>query len=967
MERKIFLEKNRGLISTNVERKIDVGLSTKTRLLPNHNLMDNFSLYKQYNKERDECSKFRVILNVNPICSNVLYNARTEIVINEGSSGCTLLIGDKSLSKSTYAPNATNTITSIKYMDAIRNTEYSHKANGGFVYHCGADIFNNHMLRKTGFVHVNKLNDSNDNGKNYNTIFDYSRNGEGKIIEQEIGVKYNNTSKTKMHLYQFDTIMTLSNAYLDNCVEKDGWWGFTNPNTIEINNSDDSTKSINRMMANNKACEFIDFYPDRSLYSFIPKYNKFKNRIEKNWDYCLTYPYKKNLELINTICEGEKETIKAYIKRTINGNGQPMVECSSLFKHTFKRGDYVTFYYYLPTYDTLQEDVDDELKCWEDNGTTYLYRITDFDEYGQLKNNNNGAVLELLNKEFVKYSVKVKIEGIGDVNGDNLDRVFTVRYSDINAIYDDMFRHGCFYKKINGNTENQYYFRIFKKLKTQNGNDFKSDVNKVAFAQNIYGDDVAQVLFLDDVNIEGLLDHNGRPVSEIFFTILKRNVGRKEWYENKNYTGDTVEFSHCFGEVTSGIDFSGIENEPFDYNIHYLHNIKQSDIKNENVKIKGNTFSAWGETVLSGCPKTLESDINIGFEEFYGDIVEYDINAAKETVIGNVYHRFNTAQRETWAKEFRDFLHDSIVYDDYDTANGEKQKFRIDTYYLNNTKTTMDTAGKTVDDLVYCNIYPEGYFYNPHIKLYVRENDDVETTSPAKYINYTKPSLSVKKTYLLMKNDGSINVYEDEIEAKIAQTNEGGTISLQNFYYEIGFTAPVNYGFYKEDNIAFLDRESGEIIWSTISKVSGTSLTVIIDGEDLSYIDNVSEELFRPQCGDRRFYAYWSPNSTPTYAKLSEGSGRFTWRKILPPSQMMRDDELYDLPFTNGRFYIEKNVNFFLKRQDPTGKYGLSVPIFKTFKQTKSNPMTKFVIGGNNPIDFSEIMYTLNNLNSFCL
>ena len=279
----------------------------------------------------------------------------------------------------------------------------------------------------------------------------------------------------------------------------------------------------------------------------------------------------------------------------------------------------------------------------------------------------------------------------------------------------------------------------------------------------------------------------------------------------------------------------------------------------------------------------------------------------------------------------------------------------------------MDTAGKTVDDLVYCNIYPEGYFYNPHIKLYVRENDDVETTSPAKYINYTKPSLSVKKTYLLMKNDGSINVYEDEIEAKIAQTNEGGTISLQNFYYEIGFTAPVNYGFYKEDNIAFLDRESGEIIWSTISKVSGTSLTVIIDGEDLSYIDNVSEELFRPQCGDRRFYAYWSPNSTPTYAKLSEGSGRFTWRKILPPSQMMRDDELYDLPFTNGRFYIEKNVNFFLKRQDPTGKYGLSVPIFKTFKQTKSNPMTKFVIGGNNPIDFSEIMYTLNNLNSFCL
>ena len=127
MERKIFLEKNRSLISTNVERKIDVDLSTKTRLLPNHNLMDNFSLYKQYNKERDECNKFRVILNVNPICSNVLYNVRTEIVINEGSSGCTLLIGDKSLSKSTYAHTATNTMTCKKRREIFSPLSFVHQ------------------------------------------------------------------------------------------------------------------------------------------------------------------------------------------------------------------------------------------------------------------------------------------------------------------------------------------------------------------------------------------------------------------------------------------------------------------------------------------------------------------------------------------------------------------------------------------------------------------------------------------------------------------------------------------------------------------------------------------------------------------------------------------------------------------------------------------------------------------------
>ena len=159
MEQKLFLERNRSVFSNDVERTINVELSTKTRLLPNDNVSDNFSLFEQYNRERDECNKIRLILNVNPVCSNVLYNARTEIVLNEGSSACTLLIGQKSLDKKTYAPNAVNTTSSIKYMDAIRNTEYSHPENGGFVYHCGFDIFNNHMLRKKEFIQVNKRDD----------------------------------------------------------------------------------------------------------------------------------------------------------------------------------------------------------------------------------------------------------------------------------------------------------------------------------------------------------------------------------------------------------------------------------------------------------------------------------------------------------------------------------------------------------------------------------------------------------------------------------------------------------------------------------------------------------------------------------------------------------------------------------------------------------------------------------------
>lgn len=935
MDKTIFLESNRSEFSNDVESAINVALSTNVRLLPNDNLSDEFSLLKQYNRERDECSKFRLILNVNPVCSNVLFNARTEIVLNEGSSDCTLLIGEnKSLDKDTYAPNAINTTNPIKYMDALRNTEYSHKDNGGFVYHCGYDIFNNHMLRKKDFVHVNQLNNtSKSQGDKYNTIFDYCRDGRGDIVEEEIFVKRDKKDqKVKMHLYQYDSLMSMPTAFMDNCIEKDGWWGFTNPGTIEIPNSSAKTISINRMMANNKPCEFIDLYPDRSLFSFIPKFNKYRKRTEKNWDYCITYPFAKDYSKIDEVCGGEQQAIKANMKYTLNSAGIPMIECSSYFKHNLKAGDFVSFYYYMPHYTKDSSKEQGVFKSWTIDDKIYLFKEEDFDINGQLKKDltSDDSVREIAAKTFTRYNIKVKVESLGDANGDSKDRVFSVKFDNIREIYDNMSYYGCFYKKNTKNTDCIYYFRKFKKLKNVYDESLRSDINKVAFGRNIYGDDVAQVIFTDDVNITNILDHNDRPLSEVFFTVVKRNAGYKEWYNKGNYGDDTVEFSHCFGEVTSAIDFCGIENEPFDYNVHYLHNIKKKEIQtNEQATT---TMSAWGETILSGVPKTIESAITIDMDEFYGDIIEYDISKAKETVIGNVYHRFNTAQREYFGDDYKHIKQDVITKDDYDYANGigGMDGFTVKTYFVNNVKNSLDTAGKG-NNVIYGNISPEGYFYNPHMKIQVRENDDEETTSPAKYINYTNPKLSFELTY-----------------------------------YTLTITAPVNYGFYKGDFIAFYDKQTSDIIWGEITSISGLSVTLSFSEDDM-YIDRrLKESDFNPKSGSRRMYAYWSPNNTPTYAKLCEGTRKFVWRKIVPPSEMIQDDELYDTPFTNGRFYIEKNINFFLKRQDPVGKYGLSRPMYKIYKQQVANPLTRFSIGGHKPIDFSDIMYTMNNLTTHC-
>lgn len=928
MEQKIFLEKNRSVFSSNVENAINVALSTKTRLLPNDNVSDEFSLFEQYNRERDECCNFRLVMTVNPVCSNVLFNKKTEIVINEGSSACTSLYdGGVSLNKNEYAPNACNTKASIQYLDAIRNTEYSHKDNGGFVYHCGLDIFNNHMLRKKEFVHINKMNNETERecGNVYNTMMDYCRDGRGDFVKMDLNVKYNNTNgeQTKMHLYQYDTIMPMNLAFSDNCIEKDGWWGFINPGTIEIGNNSGNTISINRMMANNKSCEFIDLYPDRSLFSFIPKFNKYRRRIEKNWDYCITYPYMADYDKLNEVCGGENGAVRANVRLVTNSANQLEVECSCYFKHNLLPGNYVSFYYYLPHYKDIGPDV--SFKVYNNSAFTE----SDFDEYGFPK--DDAEVLSVIeNKDFVRYNIKVKVQSVGDSIGDHKDRIFSVRYNDISGIYEHLQNFGAFYKKNNGNTDCLYYFRKFKKLKNYKGGELSSDVNKIAFAKNIYGDDVAQVVFTDDVDVYGLLDHNGKPLTEVFFTIVKRNAGYKEWYEKKNYSGDTVEFSHCFGEVTSGIDFCGIENEPFDYNIHYMHNISTATTTMN--ETKGNTFSAWGETILSGCPKTMESGITIDFDEFYGDIVEYDVYNAEETVIGNVYHRFNTAQRESWDNAYKSIKRDEIISDDYDRANGFGEKWSAETYFVNNVSSVVDTKGAD-KELMYANISPEGYFYNPHMKVKIGEIEDDVSTAPSKYVNYTNPI--IKET--------------DEFGNEI--TNR----------YEIVITSPVDYGFYKGDYIAFYNKETSEIDWGEIKSVSGLDITLVFDIDSFKTIENFNIKHITPMLGDRKIYAYWSPNNVPTYAKFAEGAKKFTWRKIVPPSEMIQDDELYDLPFANGRFYIEKNVNFFLKRQDPKSKYGLSQPMFKKFQMNVNNPMLRYNIMGYNPIDFSEIMYTMNN------
>ena len=148
------------------------------------------------------------------------------------------------------------------------------------------------------------------------------------------------------------------------------------------------------------------------------------------------------------------------------------------------------------------------------------------------------------------------------------------------------------------------------------------------------------------------------------------------------------------------------------------------------------------------------------------------------------------------------------------------------------------------------------------------------------------------------------------------------------------------FGYKNVMEVPKIDRyiEDNEII-----KVGNNILQIKFD-KDIK----LSEFNFVDRIGNKIMNAYWSIDNVPTYAKLNIKNRKFIWRKLLMQSELNNNYSLFQTPFTNGRLYMENNINLFLKRQDPFGKYGLSNPIYKDDKVVL-NPFKKFIIKGYEP------------------
>lgn len=860
----------------NIEHTFDI--------LPHEHIEAKVNEYTLFMKEYNDSNKYRLVFSFNPICSNVLFNTITEITQNEGSDNCQLLnlgkytegLLNKEVNLQGYLNYTKRTVNSLTKENLIMDTGYSHPNVGNFEYHCGYDIFDNHILRSKEFVVVNKIHEEvkvDEQCINFNTLSDYLRDNLGLIKEDKKLSVETGEATIKKHLYTTDTLLSYMTSIDENLTEDNGWLGFVNKGNLNIANYKENV--INKVINNRDIGAFVDMYPDRSLYSIIPKYNKYRKRYENNWEFCLTYPFE-----------------SFYDNELVKKHGYNGIEGILKLDGTLQIGN-------APNTKiiTLRTYVEHGLKAGDKFKLAYFFE----DEYGNLK--SSGETVNVCTvmgtggntyekKQYIKFRVNdiqnlvtkiySEVQGEKAVTTEEKEELEKELENGIFAVDRDYFVNNNIkfrFCRVIGENKSKYYIRKFKILKDNK----KYTLNKLAFAENVYEDRIGEVIFDDIIDVTGIKNNLGLPLHEIFISVFKTNHGHEKWYGTKFEGGDdTVEFSHCFGELTSGFDMPS-DDECIDYNVHRLHNI--------NLEGSGSIGIP-----LSGMALERNLCLKNNVDTFCGDIVEFNEYSLKETVLEDVYYRFNTGQRETLNTVYSALTYHEIFCDDYDFSAIEK--------FIEGKSIAVDDNGNEVEAPV--NLNPEGYYYKAHYRIPLKE-------------------------YMPRVYWGS------DILVKVVSSSEngikisGGTtkhyITFEQDMYEYNITCDKIYNMIVYDKIYLLKKtDFKEIVHGMIVGFNKNNYTIVIDKPI-----NIS---------DYKFFKV-NPVKPENAYTISDGSGAYVWRIFKGFADIDSDSELHNRPFTNGTHYLHKDINLYLKRQDPSGIYGLSfssdMPLFKTLLNIMGN------------------------------
>lgn len=951
VDSKVFLQSHISKQSSNTSNGVNVQLKGKRKLLPTTDMSESVSQYEQYLEERGKCNKIRLTCQVNPICSNVLYNSVTEIVRNEGSDDVEVLnYGNGTIEEGNVSGGKTNDSkfwSSSRWSgdaltvlngnangshptNAIRDTQLSSPSNG-FVYHCGKDIFNNHLIRSNTFKTICKRKDDKEDtlkdksSTTFNTIADKMRDVNGNEVVETlyfpVDAPINGHKKdVTMHVYRYDDILTYADSVKNRLVQKyDGWVGFYNRSKIKSYNDfkKGEIMDIERPIMYKNGGDFIEMYPDRSLYSFVPKFNKHRKRVEKNWEYCITYPSSSTTDGFDSIINKSNGALKAiYFDENSKGdNGGSQLVIYGISKHGLMVGDFVSVYKTLRngTDERVVESaevsavVDDYIFVLKGNSTAISNSWYDVSQVATI----SGYTLAPNKKYFV------------DASG---NKYYLVNGKYVNL---DLDSQHISYKKVVNGIECNYYVRIFSKvpnfknasavtsseydiykddsklIKEYQGSDydFESHVSRLAFAKNIYGDEIGEVVFTDDIDISNLKDNLGRPLSTLYITFLKSNGGYKEWYGFDNVpiypSSDKVTYSHCFGALTCGYETS--DESIYTNGINSINKI--NNIGGDAMGVDVSYINKdWRNSQSNGTENSHSNDTKNSYfnytevaygvdKNFYGDLCFYDEYNATEVSIQPMMYRFNTAQRESILSsnddvidKFSGYNYDDIVYDDYDISN----TFTVKTSQVSGT-----------------NSRKEGYYYKPHYPIEIKMFGKLNSVRP--------DFLKIRS----IKKDEKIEGVYSIVTSSYHYLGVGDKAmiydSTQEKYYTL-VTVKNNDSNYKKFYCKVYSEDG-----KTLEKLT------FMDGDGKSHDllntnDDVARGLYMSD-----FKLFKVDNlEIPSYAKiLKDGTCRYVWRDIINNGFNPTVSSVEEYPFTNGAFYINKRIDIYVRRQDPYNMYGL--------------------------------------------
>lgn len=494
-----------------------------------------------------------------------------------------------------------------------------------------------------------------------------------------------------MHLYNKKNISSFIDTLNSRLIDRNGWLGFFNRSKMESYDSSGKNLGISRVINNKSVNSFIELYPGKSHYSLLPYYNKARHRQEKNWEYCLTYP--ESSTKIDIPCINEKlDTLKIVFIDESEADDDDLLKCVIYCscKHGLAADDVINIY--KSSYDNTKHELYEENVIVDNIIDEYTFAVY----LGDYVCKNWISVFDddNINEYFSKHSGTDRYYPKSQYSSQEYVTSFN---NYINADFDTTEYIGSqnlSFAKVVNNQQVEYYVRIFSRFPNFdfmalepteeniygpfNGTKLnieeyskleyekQSTLTKLGFAKNVYGDDMAQIVFNDDIDISNIRDNLGRPLTSLYLSFFKTNYGRKEWYDG-NVGHTNVQHSHCFGKLNCGLELSP--------------NVDRKEFYSGNTRLMNNIDAGFGGLSALKLRQHLSwlDDDEISYndqDKFYGDLCEYSKATCVERTLQPILHRFNTQQRELDGTTFHErgsfhsVMYHDIIRDDVTSNQG---------------------------------------------------------------------------------------------------------------------------------------------------------------------------------------------------------------------------------------------------------------------------------------------------------